>query len=270
MIKTLRTFLNLFFGKKYLQRLFEQIYYIGLLGMNHNNANFENNGELHLIKYLQRKTAQNSDLILFDVGANVGNYTQHLLGHFEDRTQIFSFEPSKLTFEKLQERFKDLSQVHCFQLGMGEKEAHLTLYSNEALSGFASVYEREIGHHHTMMQMQEEIYMQSLDNFCASHQIEKIDLLKLDVEGHEIAVLNGAEKMLKAKKIKYIQFEFGGCNIDSRTYFRDFWNMLHTDFNMYRVVRDGLQPIHQYNEKLEIFAYANFFAELKPDLIKEI
>jgi len=263
MSKIIRTLLNPFIGKKSFQKLFENIHYVGLLGMNYNNAEFETNGELHLINYLQKETDGQKDLVIFDVGANVGNYTENLLKAFQTQAKIYCFEPSKLTFEKVQERFKNSIQVNCFHAGMGEKEEQLTLYSDKDLSGFASVYQRDLAHHQQTMDMSEEISILALDGFCESNKIDWIDFLKLDVEGHEIAVLKGAEKMLSGKKIKYLQFEFGGCNIDSRTYFRDFWNILHQDYQLYRVAKNGLQPINQYSEKLEVFSYANFFAVMK-------
>ena len=48
-----------------------------------------------------------------------------------------------------------------------------------------------------------------------------IDLLKLDVEGNELLALKGLSDSIEY--IKIIQFEFGGSNIDSRTYFQDFY-----------------------------------------------
>ena len=75
--------------------------------------------------------------------------------------------------------------------------------------------------------------------------------------------LLGAAQMLKKKKIQFIQFEFGGCNIDSRTFFQDFWYLLKDDYQFYRIVRNGLQPINGYSEALEIFMTINFLLELK-------
>lgn len=69
--------------------------------------------------------------------------------------------------------------------------------------------------------------------------------------------------MLKAGNIHAIQFEFGGCNLDSRTYFRDFWNLLHDDFAIYRIMKDGFVPIKNYDERLEIFSCTNFFCLYK-------
>ena len=72
-------------------------------------------------------------------------------------------------------------------------------------------------------------------------------------------VIIGAEEMLKQRKIHRIQFEFGGCNIDSRTFFRDFWMILSNDYDIFRIMKDGLWQITNYSEQLEIFTYSNFF-----------
>ena len=64
--------------------------------------------------------------------------------------------------------------------------------------------------------------------------MEDIDLLKLDVEGHELEVLRGGVRMFAQRRVKMVSFEFGGCNIDSRTYFRDFY---------YFFQENGLQDI---------------------------
>jgi hypothetical protein len=51
------------------------------------------------------------------------------------------------------------------------------------------------------------------ERYCFDHQIEKIDFLKIDAEGHDLAVLMGFRGMLAEKKIEFIQAE---CTPDSR------------------------------------------------------
>ena len=68
---------------------------------------------------------------------------------------------------------------------------------------------------------------------------------------------------MNKKKIKFIQFEFGSCNIDSKTYFQDFWYLLKDNYNIYRIVKDGITPIIKYKETSEIFTTINYLAELK-------
>jgi hypothetical protein len=84
--------------------------------------------------------------------------------------------------------------------------------------------------------------------------------LKVDVEGHEYNVFTGASEMMAADAIDMIQFEFGGCNIDSRTYLQDFYYLLNPKYRLYRLVPDGLSPMEPYNEKYELFRTTNFVA----------
>jgi len=69
--------------------------------------------------------------------------------------------------------------------------------------------------------------------------------------------------MLRAGAIHWIQFEFGGCNIDSRTYFRDFFDLLNPQYDVYRLLRNGLFPIRSYHETQEVFTTTNFIAILR-------
>ena len=113
------------------------------------------------------------------------------------------------------------------------------------------------------MNRREEVNLLTVEEFCRQKNIDGVDFLKLDVEGHELAVLAGAGNMLLTGKIKYIQFEFGGCNIDSRTFFRDFYNLLNPRYQIYRVLTDGLKPISAYRETDEIFVTTNYFAAIR-------
>jgi hypothetical protein len=83
----------------------------------------------------------------------------------------------------------------------------------------------------------------------------------LDIEGHELNALKGAKEMINKNAIDFIQFEFGGCNIDSRTYFQDFFYLLKNKFKIYRILTDGLFEIVEYKETHEVFITVNYLAE---------
>jgi hypothetical protein len=87
----------------------------------------------------------------------------------------------------------------------------------------------------------------------------QLDIVKIDVEGHELAVLRGFGRALAATRV--VQFEFGGCNIDTRTYFRDFWYFFTDEgFDLYRITPIGAERIHRYRESEEAFTVTNFIA----------
>lgn len=93
--------------------------------------------------------------------------------------------------------------------------------------------------------------------------IENIDLLKLDVEGHELDVLQGSAEVFRAQIIEALTFEFFGSNIDSRTYFRDIWYLLH-DYgikHIFRITQSGyLARIWIYRVIDEQFRTSIYFA----------
>jgi hypothetical protein len=83
--------------------------------------------------------------------------------------------------------------------------------------------------------------------------------VKIDVEGHELDVLKGFGDLLS--QIRLVQFEFGGCNIDTRTFFQDFWNLFsQAGFALYRLSPLGPIAIKNYAEDLESFVCTNYIA----------
>jgi len=263
--KAVRRVLQPFFGKRAYQNYFEWLHRVALTGMNYGcGSDTVSSGERaaleHIIASLDRTTIP--PYILFDVGANRGNYARLLLDVFGDKGVVHSFEPSYCTFAALEENLG--AQARLFNIGFGECDGVFVLHSNTKNSGLASLYDRNLKHFSISLDQQEEVAIMTLDKFCASEGIRHIHLLKLDVEGHELRVLEGAQAMLQAKAITYIQFEFGGCNIDSKTYFRDFYELLTPQYRLFRIVRDGLHVISAYQEFDEIFTTTNYIAELLP------
>ena len=113
----------------------------------------------------------------------------------------------------------------------------------------------------------EQVQVQTIDDFCEAKRIDRIDFLKLDVDGHELSALRGAQRMLTAGLISMIQFEFGPANIYSRTYFYDFWSLLSNMYDIYRIIPKGIAPISHYGEHLETFLTTNYLA-LRRDFTK--
>ena len=254
-------------GKKQFQWLYTRLYKVSLLGMNASGGgDFRMSGELHVCRYIEQKLQKNIlphiRWLIFDVGANKGFYVKELSKCFP-QAEIHSFEPSEKTYQLFVENTRDCSNVHPHNFGFGSEKAQMTLYSDSEGSGLSSVYHRELSHYNITMDRHEPVELTTIDDFCRENGFERIHFLKIDVEGHELAVLHGAESMLRDGRIDFIQFEFGGTCIDSKVFFRDYWILLHERYRIYRILKNGIAEIKRYTEHEEIFCTVNFLAEKK-------
>lgn len=261
----IKSILSPILGKRIFQTSFRLLHQLSLSGMHYGaGGNIQKSGELHLLNNLKKKWISDkvNDLIIFDVGANKGSYAIALLEIFKDfNIQIHAFEPSKDTFKLLETELGGIKSMILNSVGCGKEQGVLKIYSTtDSTSGWASLYDRKLDHHGAKMQEIGEVEIVSIDSYCKNKNITHIHFLKLDIEGHELPALEGASDMLQNTAIDYIQFEFGGCNIDSRTYFQDFFYLLEKKYQLYRIVKDGLYPISQYSEVQEIFMNINYLA----------
>jgi FkbM family methyltransferase len=243
------------------QTILEKIHSGALLGMNiGRGTNLKNSGEIYVLKYIKKHLKDVTNPVIFDVGANIGGYSKVVSEIFKDMCVIHAFEPSQKTFNEAASLLKSKPNIILNNLGLSDKEQDLLLFSDMEKSGLASVYERRLDHFNLKMDRQEKIHLTTLDNYCKKNNIDHIHFLKLDIEGHELNALHGAKEMFSRGKIDFVQFEFGGCNIDSRTFFQDFFYFFNKDFNLYRILRNGLHPLPKYKETFEVFITTNFLA----------
>ncbi|MBC7888546.1 MAG: FkbM family methyltransferase [Ferruginibacter sp.] len=248
-------------GRKSMQKIYETLFRLSLTGLNYGNGgDFKDSGELYVLKYIKEKLGAEKSITLFDVGGNVGNYSKTLAGIFTDNAVIHAFEPSKITFEIFLKTTAGITNIVPNNFGLSDIATDVILYANNDNSGLSSVYQRNLAHFGIAMDKTEKIQLSTVDLYCQKNNINRIHFLKLDVEGHELNVMKGANLMISNKKVDFIQFEFGGCNIDSRTYFQDFYYLLKDKYVIYRILKDGLQEIQQYDERNEIFITINYLA----------
>lgn len=218
-------------------------------------------GEIQVCDVLNK--INKDKLVIFDVGANKGNYSKMIIEKIDRNKDIYLFEPAKSTFKLLENNLitQNNTNIYLNNTGFGSKKETKTLFYDKEASGKASVYCRKLDHFNLYFDKKEKIEINTIDSYCKENGIFRIDLLKLDIEGHEYEALKGAENMFKNDKVLLCQFEFGGCNIDSRCFFQDFFYFF-TQRNMIicRICPDKLVAVQGYNELYEHFRTTNYLA----------
>jgi len=186
------------------------------------NYDMHENGERFVLERLAR---QRPGATVFDVGANVGDWTALAAGLAPGAT-VHAFEIVPATHAQLVERVRGLPNVHAHPLGLGDAPGRVTVHYADDLRMVASCIE---GASRSILGVETrpiEAEVSTGDAFCAARGIRAIDFLKIDVEGYEPHVLRGFRDMLGAGSIAMVQFEYGYVNAVERFLLRDFYDFL--------------------------------------------
>ena len=249
-------------GRAALQPLFQALHRLALIGMNYGMASWDvgDSGEKLVIRYLAKHVGNDVQPVVFDVGANIGDFSSAMLSVFGERVRLYTFEPSGAAFAKMSQKLAGYKNVRLSNFGLGEHNETAVLHTDRPGSEYGSLYVRRIEHIGVTINTCEAIEIRRIDNFCQQEGIEHIDLLKLDVEGNEFNVLRGGESLLKRKAIDLIQFELGRASVDARVFFKDFFYLLRPSYRIYRVLQNNIVEIDNYREEYEIFLTTNYLA----------
>ena len=209
------------------------------------------------IKVIKRLLNQDDDCLIIDSGANKGEYTEELLKYYPNSNFVL-FEPSEINYKYLVNKFEDIESIVIENAGLSNKNDKVPLYFDNPGSRIASLSKRKLDHFDIDFSKSEDVKILKLEDYWKENLENKIiDLLKLDIEGHELFALEGSKKILK--NIRNIQFEFGGANIYSKTYFQDFWYFFSNfNFKIYRLSTIKIIEIQKYDESLEYFSTTNY------------
>lgn len=203
------------------------------------------------------------DLVVFDVGANCGEYAARLRDRIAPSTRIYLFEPSPFCCERL--RARPLANTELVPLGLSDQAGEATLHYSGATDGTASLFERKGAFTGAQESRTVAVAVTTVDRFLAERGITRVDFMKMDTEGNELRVLKGATESLAQGRIRAFSFEFGDGQLNSRTFFADYWAMCQEyGFDVFRITPGGyLIPIKGYYEDLEYFVGAtNYICRL--------
>jgi FkbM family methyltransferase len=143
--------------------------------------------------------------MVFDVGANLGQTTR-LLSRFFPGATIHSFEPVSSTFRELMANCGQLKGVHMHATAMGREPGRQTIRL-QTLSELNSL--RFPATNPSDPGAVETIEIETVAGFCEKHGIDRIDVLKIDAQGADLDVLQGAGHLLQSARVPFVLAEVG-------------------------------------------------------------
>ena len=205
------------------------------------------------IKYLIKK----DNPLIFDVGAHAGESIVRFRNLFK-KSIIHSFEPSKKSFTILK-KYENLdTKINNFALGKVNEIRKFYINKNDSTSGFYK-FSENINIQDNIAN--EPVQIKTLDQYVKSNNIKCIDILKIDVQGFEAQVLQGAIKTLQ-NKIKIIELEIIFIDYyEKKSSFSEIENIIMPlGFELYTVSSPALEETSSRLKWLDaIYISNNFF-----------
>jgi len=203
-------------------------------------------------------------MTVVDVGANLGTYSAVALDRLQGEGRLLAVEPARENFAWLQRNTRGnrgtlpASQVTLVRAALSDRAGWATLFKNPGNKGDNRLYED------SLLPQRERVPTVTLDSLCRKHRIRSIDVLKIDVQGFEVRVLQGAEKILRSSRSCHLFCEFwpGGMR-KAGTGTEGFLKFLQShQFRLFEVTGAQLRPLSEAATVRAIRSnqYFNFYA----------
>lgn len=224
----------------------------------------EENGE-SLVQRIVLDRASKKALVVVDCGANVGDWSRQLTRLHDEMAELkpmelFCFEPSEHTFRQLRANLMPLERegrrIRCIQQALSDRPGMAELQVAGAAAGTNSLVGVPGKHRDT-----ESIRMSMFDDLAALEEIERVHLFKVDAEGFDLNVLEGARGMFERNAIDVVQFEYNWRWIFGRRFLHEAFELLEPfGYSLGKVTPAGVQFYDKYDVRLESFAEGNYLA----------
>src|SRR5215813_1219783 len=199
--------------------------------------------------------------VVADVGANIGIYSEFLSRCVGPTGLVHSFEPSPDNFKRLSAATHHLSNVRLTQAVVGERSGDWKLYVSDKLNVDHRAYKADGGSRRAI-----PTQMVALDDYFKPGQ--RVDLIKMDIQGYELHALRGAQRLLHENPDINLLLEFWPAGLgQAGISWRELVGMLQgLNMNLTVVKTGGLVPFDTLDIRNDISWYVNLFAyrELDP------
>lgn len=156
-----------------------------------------------------KKHVPEPDVVL-DCGANIGQFAEGLRNIYP-RAEIYSFEPVKSCYEKLQKKCESIG-VRTVHKAVSDQDGStkINLTTSPECNSLLGYEEGNPCAKWTWVVDQETVETCTLDRWCEDNNIDtkRVDIIKLDIQGAELKALHGARKVLKTAQAVYAEVSF--------------------------------------------------------------
>jgi FkbM family methyltransferase len=173
----------------------------------------------------------------------------------DGRLRLHAFEPVAETYRLLCDQLP--ASVLVRHLAMSDQSGEITMHVL-ANAGTNSLYETSMASSATHP---EKAVATTVDDYRSAHDLTSIDLLKIDTEGHDLAVLRGAEKSLRQQAITVVQFEYNHRWVPARYFLKDAFDLLlPLGYRLGKLTPRGMESYPAWDPELETFIEGNYLA----------
>lgn len=237
------------------------------------------NGEYLLLRSVCREVSSHGRGTFVDVGANIGDWSDSLVQSWTfgepgvAQLEVHAFEPSPASFQRLTDRLAEsvarkpgnniATTLNDVAVGRATAILNLSIVSPTGGTNSLVPFEDSVGE---IVPVQ----VTTLDEYALQADLERIDFLKIDTEGNDLAVLEGASGLLDSQRIRWVQFEYNHRWVSSRTYLRDVFLLAERyGYQVGKVTPRGIECYERWHPELETFREGNYLLwhdALPPDV----
>ena len=167
-------------------------------------------------KFLISEVLKCQEPIIFDIGANDGESIERFKKIFS-KFKIYSFEPDDNAFQRLKKNYHNKENIEIFDFGISNRDGNQKFYSYDhdkisslmRLDADSKLFKsRKIAKNSGEdFEKSKDIKIVKLDSFVKDKDIPRINILKIDVQGYEPEVIEGAKYLIDNNKIDIIEME---------------------------------------------------------------
>lgn len=210
------------------------------------------NGEYWLLRKIVGRSGR--EVTLFDIGANKGNWSLHALecSAASAGLRIFAFEPSSATRAILERNTSRSPAIQVESFALSSRRGETTFYSRGAGAGTNSL-------NPLSGSQSETVQLTTLDAFMEERGLETLTMAKVDTEGYDLDVLEGASATLSAGKIEVVQFEYNWRWLLNRSSLRDVFEFISDKpYRLGKLTREGFELHSSWHFELDRFFEGNY------------